>query len=418
MSHYPIILIPGGIQRVKSALPPVPAFTEPLPQQPGSKPQKVNNTLIAVETAIAIPAIPVVSQWTSLPGWLLLLVAAGAIAAQAWHQITTYPQRKQKHDGEVADYPRKLERYKQEEQEHGKKVKAARSPERVAEFRYKLLLEVLSQTVPHDGNDSIATQGQAEALFGNHLSRYFSGKIHTRLTLKIPDFDYPYTPDFAYIDKGLKLYIDIELDEPYVYHTGAPTHYLGSGKDNKRNNFFNHKGWVVVRFSEEQVICYPHSCCKIVAQVIAQIIGDTSILNQFANVPDLQQQRQWTEGEAVEMAEKRVRDKYQCQSSFNLMGFNVETKQQIFKISQSNINFESRTTRTNGKNRKKKIYRNFNIFLSSQTSEIDIEESKKIFLNLLEKEPTNLGIWVKNNRSMAEVFLQNWHPIHDQKSSS
>ena len=42
MSQYPIILIPGGIQRAKSAQPPVPAFTEPLPQQPGVEPQKVD----------------------------------------------------------------------------------------------------------------------------------------------------------------------------------------------------------------------------------------------------------------------------------------------------------------------------------------------------------------------------------------
>jgi len=245
MSQYPIILIPGGIERAKSALPRVPVITELPPQQPGSKPQKVNNTLIAVETAVAIPTIPVVSQLTSIPGWLLFLAVAGAIAAQAWDQITTYPQRKQKHDGEVADYPRKLESHKQKEREHQEEVKAARSPERVTEFRYKLLLEVLSQTVPHDGNNDGAKEGWAEAHFCNYLNRHFSGKIHRKLTLQIPDFDYPYTPDFAYIDQGLNLRIDIEIDEPYVYHTGKPTHYVESSKDSKRNNFFINKGWVV-----------------------------------------------------------------------------------------------------------------------------------------------------------------------------
>jgi hypothetical protein len=74
MSQYPIILIPGGIERAKSARPSVPIFTEPLPQKPGTKPQKVNNTLIAVETAVAIPTIPIVSQLTSIPGWLLFFL--------------------------------------------------------------------------------------------------------------------------------------------------------------------------------------------------------------------------------------------------------------------------------------------------------------------------------------------------------
>ncbi|MBN3907319.1 MAG: hypothetical protein HWQ35_12360 [Nostoc sp. NMS1] len=56
MSQYPIILIPVGIERAKLALPPAPIPPDP-PQQPGTKPQKVNNTLIAVETAVAIPTI-------------------------------------------------------------------------------------------------------------------------------------------------------------------------------------------------------------------------------------------------------------------------------------------------------------------------------------------------------------------------
>ncbi|MEH2376966.1 hypothetical protein [Nostoc sp.] len=371
MSQYPIILIPGGIERAKSALPPVPIFTEPLPQKPGTKPQKVNNTLIAVGTAVAIPTIPVVSQLTSIPGWLLLLVAAGAIAGHAWHQITTYPQRKQKHDGEVADYPRKLERYEQEEQEHQEEVKAARSPERVTEFRYKLLLEVLSQTVPHDGSDSPATRNPEEAKFGNHLSRYFPRNIHTRLTLRIPEFRHPYTPDFAYIDQGLKLYIDIELDEPYVYHTGAPTHYLGAWKDNKRNNFFNNKGWVVVRFSEEQVICYPHSCCKTIAQVIAQIIGDTSTLNQFDNIPDLQQQRQWTEQEAVEIAANKKRDNYLCQNNISnsnpviLMTSLIKSKQQVSQpLPPNNITL----TRAQSRGAARARHRALNLSISPPTN--------------------------------------------------
>ena len=121
-----------------------------------------------------------------------------------------------------------------------------------------------------------------------------------------------YTPDFAYIDERLNLHIDIEIDEPYVYHSGKPTHYLYAGKDRKRNDFFNDRGWIVIRFSEEQVARYPHSCCKTIARQIAEITRETSILNRFDNISDLQQQRQWTEAEAREMAERRIRDRYAC----------------------------------------------------------------------------------------------------------
>jgi hypothetical protein len=312
MSYFPIKKIPQQIEQVRSAQPPVPVFTESLPQRPGSEPQKLNATVIAVETAVAVPTVAIVSQGKTIPGLLLLLVAVGAIAGHAWHQITTYPQRKQKHDREVVTYPKKVEIYEKKKREHEEEVKATQSPQGAAEFRYKLLLETLSKTVPHDGDRSTATKGAAEDKFGSHLRRYFPSKIYQGLTIKIPDFEYPYTTDITYIDSSLKLYIDIEIDEPYVYHTGEPTHFVGAWKDNRRNSFFISRGWVVVRFSEEQAVCYPHSCCKTVAQVIAQITGDTSILNQFANIPDLQQQRQWTEQEAVEMAANSKRDDYPC----------------------------------------------------------------------------------------------------------
>ena len=41
------------------------------------------------------------------------------------------------------------------------------------------------------------------------------------------------------------------------------------------------------RFSEEQVVRWPRSCCKAIALVLAQVTGDGSMLNQFAYAPDL-----------------------------------------------------------------------------------------------------------------------------------
>ncbi|MBN3898339.1 MAG: hypothetical protein HWQ41_24615 [Nostoc sp. NOS(2021)] len=221
MSQYPIILIPGEIEKVKSAQPPKPIFifTEPLPQQPGAEPQKLNTTVIAVEATVAtVPSVAIASQSGTVSGLLLFLVTAGAIAAQAWHQITTYPQRKQKHDREVVTYPKKVEIYEKKKRQHYEEVKATQSPERVAEFRYKLLLQVLNQTVPQDGNGSTALTGRREEQFGNCLKRYFPDKIQTQLKVQNPRYSegYHYTSDFAYIDSDLNLYIDIEIDEPYT----------------------------------------------------------------------------------------------------------------------------------------------------------------------------------------------------------
>ncbi|MBN3950119.1 MAG: DUF559 domain-containing protein [Nostoc sp. NMS7] len=401
MSQHPIILIPQAIKDAQLSLPPIDIiFTETKPQKPGIAPKKVNYTLTVIATIFAVIIAFIVSQSISIPSWLTLLIAMGAITGNVWYQFTSYPKRLQKHHQEVANYPIKLKEYEDKKHFYEDDVKKLRSPEKVKEYRFKEVLTVLSQTIPHDGNNlQPPIEGQNEKFFKEYLNQHFSQNIYKNLQLIIPNYEYPYTPDFAYIDQGLKLYIDIELDEPYVYHTGAPTHYLGAWKDNKRNNFFNKKGWVVVRFSEEQVICYPHSCCKTIAQVIAQIIGDTSTLNQFDNISDLEQQRQWTEQEAVEMAANKKRDNYLCQNNISnsnpviLMTSLIKTKQQVSQpLPPNNITL----TRTQSRGAARARHRALNLSISPPTKNTTLSSlvscpycSAKVKTTKLELHKTN-----------------------------
>lgn len=336
MSYFPVILIPSSIQQAKLERPPQEIVTAPLLQPPGAKPQKINYPLVATEAALAVIFSAAVSSGSAGIGFLSFVAAAGAIAFQSWQQIKTYPQRKRDHQREVGDYSKKLEDYDCKKRQHEEENRASQSPERVAEFQSKLLRDILSRTSPHDGDRSIAIRGWSEARFGDHLGRYFPGKIHSGLTLNIPDFDHPYTADFTYVDSSLKLYIDIELDEPYAYNTKEPTHYLGARKDDNRNNFFLGKGWLVVRFSEEQVVRHPKSCCKTVAQAITSVLGDDSVLNQFANVSNLQTMRRWTQSEAEDMAASNYRDRYLQQPS-ELADSPTEVRPQVSVISLPNI---------------------------------------------------------------------------------
>ncbi len=190
------------------------------------------------------------------------------------------------------------------------RARATSNPQQVAEFQHRLLLKVLSQTTPPNGNGSLAQQGLGERRFESYLKQHFPGKIYTGLKLSALGCNYPYTPDFAYIDSNINLHVDIEVDEPYVYGTREPTHFQESRKDLNRNCFFSDSNWIVIRFSEEQVVCWPYNCCKTVAQAIAQVTGDSSILKPFVNILALQPVKQWTEAEARQMAFESYRDKY------------------------------------------------------------------------------------------------------------
>lgn len=143
---------------------------------------------------------------------------------------------------------------------------------------------------------------QEDTFFWYYLEKYFPEQVKRCYSF------HSYIPDFIYIDPITGFYIDIELDEPYVYDTGEPTHY--QGYDDKRNQFFFNNGWAIIRFSEEQIIKYPDSCCKALAEAVAYIRSDDTVLEPFLKISDLSLIRHWGQNEAIKMAQDNYRDTY------------------------------------------------------------------------------------------------------------
>lgn len=80
----------------------------------------------------------------------------------------------------------------------------------------------------------------------------------------------PYEPDIAMIFKGqLNINIDIEIDEPYAGVSRKLTHCYPS--DIARDNYFEDRGWFVIRFSEYQVHHQINECLLEIANVLEQI---------------------------------------------------------------------------------------------------------------------------------------------------
>jgi nucleoid DNA-binding protein len=77
----------------------------------------------------------------------------------------------------------------------------------------------------------------------------------------------PYEPDFVLYDKGLNLYIDVEIDEPYDGYSRTPTH-ISNGTDRIRDQFFLDSGWVVIRFTEHQIHTNPTGCVSTIRYIV------------------------------------------------------------------------------------------------------------------------------------------------------
>ncbi|MBF2001522.1 MAG: DUF559 domain-containing protein [Synechococcales cyanobacterium M58_A2018_015] len=183
---------------------------------------------------------------------------------------------------------------------------ALQSVSRDSEQRYQVLNQTVRPAAPH----SRPPRGHSESQFEQDLWRYFPGKIHTGMMMMRADGATPYVPDFAYIDPDCHLHIDIEIDEPYTYDTRQPLHYLNCTKDQQRNQAFLNWGWVIIRFSEAQIVQAPASCCKTIASLVATLTDDNCLMSAFRSVPTLKPERRWTKLEAQQMAAVNYRARY------------------------------------------------------------------------------------------------------------
>jgi len=149
-------------------------------------------------------------------------------------------------------------------------------------------------------------KGKSESYFLKYLQKYFPKHIHTDLALQIDEAYY--YPDFTFFSKKHNLYLDIEIDEPYNFK-GKPTHIIGS--DDSRNLFFMEASWVVIRFTEEQVVRQPVQCCKFIADTIFKLTKDKTFQDNLKGIQPLTiLPSPWTAQQAQQMAANRVRDSY------------------------------------------------------------------------------------------------------------
>lgn len=130
-----------------------------------------------------------------------------------------------------------------------------------------------------------------------------------------------FCPDIIYADKKNKIFIDMEIDEPYSYEALKPLHYYKKNLDSKtlngafdtneeRDNVFKKYGWTVIRFSEEQVINETDSCVAIILQVIKYWSQDQYPFLGIKSVKEITKERRWTFDESLERIKLKSRDKY------------------------------------------------------------------------------------------------------------
>lgn len=162
----------------------------------------------------------------------------------------------------------------------------------------------------------IGRKGFKEEAFKSYIEQYFrnSHQVFDDRFVLVQNNSKPYEPDFALIneDKGINIFLDIEIDEPYEgtndIESRKPTHYQYA--DANRNNAFKNRGWIVIRFAEIQVHQQPESCCKLIADVLKSIDGGYNIPEHLSTVKNINSIPQWSEAEAKQWSSEKYREHY------------------------------------------------------------------------------------------------------------
>jgi hypothetical protein len=153
--------------------------------------------------------------------------------------------------------------------------------------------------------------GVSEKKFLSYVSKHFAKVFHVSndMSLFVRGKDMPYEPDITLwniIDDKL-ICIDIEIDEPYAGGTNELTHC--KGYDVERNKDFLNRGWTVIRFSENQVVEYPERCCKVIADVVAEIVDTYTVPKELTKEKKLIKEEYWDETRSEELAKNKTREK-------------------------------------------------------------------------------------------------------------
>ena len=141
----------------------------------------------------------------------------------------------------------------------------------------------------------------------NIMCRDIDGiKLLENVRLPIFNRNYSYRPDFCLFWEKKKLYIDIEIDEPYDIVSRNPIHYQGNG-DNLRDKYFIRNGWCVIRLAEQQVKENINGVINYIKRVLRWLTDENSIKIKEDTLSPIVR---WTYEEATSMSSNNIREHY------------------------------------------------------------------------------------------------------------
>jgi len=87
-------------------------------------------------------------------------------------------------------------------------------------------------------------------------------RLQTGIAIQIPGFNFRFSPDFTYIDPATNLHLAISISK---------IDQTTKDEQNICNSFLLKSGWIVARFTPQEVIENPDRCVKSIVNLIDEL---------------------------------------------------------------------------------------------------------------------------------------------------
>ena len=146
------------------------------------------------------------------------------------------------------------------------------------------------------------SRGKTELYFLDKLFTKFGNQIY--IDVAPDEGTNPYQPDFVFVCKETNLHIDIEIDEPYSVEYGKNIHHERTN-DSERNSYFENINWIVIRFSEKQIIENSSACCDLIENIVENLKRKS-----YEYAHEVKLDKRWTYEESLIMSNNNYRNSY------------------------------------------------------------------------------------------------------------
>ncbi|MBN1251063.1 MAG: hypothetical protein JXR51_07450, partial [Bacteroidales bacterium] len=167
------------------------------------------------------------------------------------------------------------------------------------------------------------------------LEEHFLNKTMDNVQIVHESKNLDYMPDFILKFSRPKLNIAIEIEEPYTLkeiegNTDITSEQKYSEINKVRTRIANELRWLVIVFSEEQIVSHPTECCKFIAEFVEVTLLEDRAIGDFSNVTSLSELKFNKERDVNKLMKTKYRESYL--SKYGLIdGFTELEKKEALK---------------------------------------------------------------------------------------